>query len=583
MGYFLNAPDRVELIGKSAGTSVLYVRLADDSIRRYEITVSGAPMPDAPTHLDAPIPPDPGTPFEGDLPLDMLRLAVGETKSFVIEGEGVDISTGPDAVIDVEKRGPSEVVLIARQPGKTVLTLTDSDGTQTLYAIEVEGMAEVEVMDDDGLDVREVEPPLIEDDVTPVDLAPLDEPEVEVVDLDEGMLPTEDMPSDELMTDYEGQTPGPAPVVPITEDQQDDIVVAMEQPEPAQAPEPAPPAEPADVEPPVEPSPAEVEPPTEVWTPPPPPPADAPVFRITEDTPARRAPTRTAPTEATVDDLPDDSIIWASSLPDRMVSLGLGHSRVLLFEEPIGRLALADPDIGNVQLVNPTQVVITGKEVGRTSLIVWNQADQGTHYRLKVDSVGAEDKQILLKVKVAEVARSAARDLGIDWGFSLPDDVVNGGLAVLSRGGGVLGPTFPLDDSGEADKFEFPETSNVTLIQPNRLIFATIRALESKGRARILAEPNLVAIDGEEASFLAGGEVPVPTVSSASSGSAPTVSITYKEFGVRLTFTPKVIENDVINLHIAPEVSSLDFGNGVDVGGFRIPPSTPAGPRRRSR
>jgi pilus assembly protein CpaC len=96
-----------------------------------------------------------------------------------------------------------------------------------------------------------------------------------------------------------------------------------------------------------------------------------------------------------------------------------------------------------------------------------------------------------------------------------------------------------------------------------------IRALENTGQFQSLAEPNLIAYNGQEASFLAGGEFPVPVVQSATG----TVTVQFKEFGIRLTFTP-TIAGDVIRLKVAPEVSALDFANGVSLGGFRIPALT---------
>ncbi len=97
---------------------------------------------------------------------------------------------------------------------------------------------------------------------------------------------------------------------------------------------------------------------------------------------------------------------------------------------------------------------------------------------------------------------------------------------------------------------------------------AVIKALQTKGLIQSLAEPNLIAYNGQEASFLAGGEVPVPIVQGGGVTSA--VSVAYKEFGIRLTFKP-TIAGDVIRLHVKPEVSSLDFANGVTLSGFRIP------------
>ena len=97
---------------------------------------------------------------------------------------------------------------------------------------------------------------------------------------------------------------------------------------------------------------------------------------------------------------------------------------------------------------------------------------------------------------------------------------------------------------------------------------ATIRALKSSGHFKSLAEPNLIALEGEEATFLAGGEFPYPVVQGGQNAST---TIVFKEFGIRLRFTPEVTNNGSIRLHVAPEVSSLDFANGLTISGFQIP------------
>jgi len=102
---------------------------------------------------------------------------------------------------------------------------------------------------------------------------------------------------------------------------------------------------------------------------------------------------------------------------------------------------------------------------------------------------------------------------------------------------------------------------------------ATIKALEVKGLLQILAEPNVLAQNGKKASFLAGGEFPFPTVSSGTGGT-PMVTIQFREFGVRLTFTPTITPRGTIHLEVAPEVSALDFTNGLSVSGFIVPALT---------
>ncbi|MCL6630624.1 MAG: type II and III secretion system protein family protein, partial [Armatimonadetes bacterium] len=102
-------------------------------------------------------------------------------------------------------------------------------------------------------------------------------------------------------------------------------------------------------------------------------------------------------------------------------------------------------------------------------------------------------------------------------------------------------------------------------------IGARIRALQQQNKARILSEPNLLVLDGREANILVGGEIPVPVVQSAGVGSAASVTVEYKEFGVRLRILPTLTGDDRLQLKVMPEVSTLDFANAVEFSGFRIP------------
>jgi pilus assembly protein CpaC len=117
-------------------------------------------------------------------------------------------------------------------------------------------------------------------------------------------------------------------------------------------------------------------------------------------------------------------------------------------------------------------------------------------------------------------------------------------------------------------EFTFGDFLNLFLFSTRNDLGVAIRALKARGFFQSLAEPNLIAYNGQEASFLAGGEIPVPVVQSSAGIAATTVI--YKEFGIRLTFRPTII-GDLIRLRVRPEVSSLDFGNGVTLEGFRIP------------
>jgi pilus assembly protein CpaC len=159
--------------------------------------------------------------------------------------------------------------------------------------------------------------------------------------------------------------------------------------------------------------------------------------------------------------------------------------------------------------------------------------------------------QVLLKVRFAEINRTALRD----WAARLR----------------VLNP-HEISSDGNWSGFTDPSGSTTTigflLDSGNEEIQALVQAAVAKGDLRTLAEPNLLTLPAKEAYFLAGGEFPYPTVQS---GSSNAVTITFKEFGVRLRFTPQIARNGAIRLKVAPEVSTLDFANGVTISGFEIP------------
>ena len=118
--------------------------------------------------------------------------------------------------------------------------------------------------------------------------------------------------------------------------------------------------------------------------------------------------------------------------------------------------------------------------------------------------------------------------------------------------------------------FNLSNALNVFLFRPDLNLGTTIEALEAKNLIQILAEPNVLAIDGKEASFLAGGEFPYPVVQSSANG-VNNVTILFREFGIRLTFTPTITPSGKIRLDVTPEVSSLDYANGLVYQGFNIP------------
>jgi pilus assembly protein CpaC len=186
--------------------------------------------------------------------------------------------------------------------------------------------------------------------------------------------------------------------------------------------------------------------------------------------------------------------------------------------------------------------------------------------------VGAQE--VLLEVKFAEVDRTAAKQFGINILSTGAANTI--GTTTTGQFGGfgpqqlndVFGPGTHGQDFRTQNTIN--DVLNLFLFRPDIHLGAVIQALESKNLLQILAEPNLIAVNGKEASFLAGGEFPFPVVQPGQGG-GNTVTIQFKEFGVRLKFTPLIMPNGNIHLMVAPEVSTLDFANALQISGFTIP------------
>ncbi|MDH3271196.1 MAG: pilus assembly protein N-terminal domain-containing protein [Gemmatimonadota bacterium] len=293
--------------------------------------------------------------------------------------------------------------------------------------------------------------------------------------------------------------------------------------------------------------------------------------------------------------------------PEGAVSLARGTSAVLVSPVEFDRVSMADPEIAEAVVVSPNEVLINGRSLGTTTFVVWDIAGVRRIYGVEVTADAAalerhlttlfpdEDievtargntlilsgrvstafvagralelaessgavlidnlqtpapSQILLQVRFAEVSRSALKSLG-----NQIIDVLN--PHQTTTGG---------DWRGRSDSDGLVELS---LINSDSHLRAVIKALEETGDFRSLAEPTLLALDGQNASFLAGGEFPFPTVQGAATSNA--VSIEWREFGVRLNFTPHVTNIGNIRLDLAPEVSSLDFAGGLTISGFQMP------------
>jgi pilus assembly protein CpaC len=187
----------------------------------------------------------------------------------------------------------------------------------------------------------------------------------------------------------------------------------------------------------------------------------------------------------------------------------------------------------------------------------------------------APAQQVMLEVRFLEATRDAGRKLGVNWfAGNANGTIVNTGLGSVNTS--TPGQGIPVVQTigtlvGSGTSAPFGTILSNLLNRNGTSVDVLVTALEEKGLVRRLAEPNLIALSGDKAQFHAGGEFPVPVASSPVPGALPTVTIVFKEFGVRLNFRPTVLSRGVINLAIRPEVSELDFTNAVTIAGTVIP------------
>lgn len=181
------------------------------------------------------------------------------------------------------------------------------------------------------------------------------------------------------------------------------------------------------------------------------------------------------------------------------------------------------------------------------------------------------DRQILLRVRFAELNRSVSSEFGatlLSTGAARTPGAISTGQFAPASLDHVSG-TIPANSSGIPTTFSLSDILNIFAFRPDLNLGLLIHDLQSRGLLQILAEPNLVATNGKEASFLAGGEFPVPIAQSGASAGA--ITVMFREFGIRLNFLPRVTANGTVKLHVRPEVSTIDPANGITISGFRIP------------
>lgn len=308
----------------------------------------------------------------------------------------------------------------------------------------------------------------------------------------------------------------------------------------------------------------------------------------------------------------------------------VGRSLVITSPTRVRRVSLADPNIAEAVVISPYQVLVNGKQPGGVSLVLWNESDQSQTFEVlvdmdilalsqklresfpeeqiqveaakdvvvvsgKVSSSSIADKimevvktsgakavslmevpppprgEILLQVKFAEVDRTALSQLGINI-ISLPGNKNIGTISTQQFSPPTLSSltSSTSGTSAVTTNFTLSDLLNIFIFRPDIDLAATIKALQQKNLLEILAEPNLLTASGRDASFLAGGEFPFP-VAQGVTGGPQVITIQFREFGVRLNFTPVLREDGMIHLKVRPEVSSLDFANALTLSGFLVP------------
>jgi pilus assembly protein CpaC len=245
------------------------------------------------------------------------------------------------------------------------------------------------------------------------------------------------------------------------------------------------------------------------------------------------------------------------------VSLGVGRSYPITLPVPVTKVVVANPEVADAVVLGEREVVLIGKATGETDVILLLNNGTRRHYRVDIRSPG-ERPQIALSLKFAEIRKDALHTLGVSALYR--DRNVRAGT-------GIFRSDNPIDPNTGAVSIP-NEGSFLTVLTDfgTDKLLAFIEAESQKGNARILAEPRLMAGNREEATFLAGGELPIPIAQAgADVGAGVRVTVQWREFGVRLRFLGEVISEDLVKLALTPEVSSLDYNNAITVSGFRIP------------
>jgi pilus assembly protein CpaC len=318
--------------------------------------------------------------------------------------------------------------------------------------------------------------------------------------------------------------------------------------------------------------------------------------------------------------------LFAQGGPEE-IRLTVGKSIVIDYPTDIARISTSNADIVDASPVTGREVLVHGKSFGTVTLVVWSKAGQRNFYNITVEqnleplrkliketfpaedihvqssrdslsltghvankdigdraaalatpfaktvvnnlqvAEGPVEKQILLRIKFAELDRSASNQFAVNL---LSTGATNTIGRITTGQFPAPSPTQIQGGGGSSNsEFSISNALNIFAFRPDLNLGALIQALEQRNILQTLDEPTLVTSNGKEASFLVGGEFPIPVLQGGANSGA--VTIQFREYGVRLTFTPVVTGNNNIRLHVKPEVSALDYTNALSFNGFTIP------------
>ena len=294
--------------------------------------------------------------------------------------------------------------------------------------------------------------------------------------------------------------------------------------------------------------------------------------------------------------------------PYKTLRLELGEQQMLSTKYSVKRSAIGRPEVASLKVLNSREFLLTAKQLGATSLLLWQGGKQPTEFRIEVipslspsvrsgiavdssgpyislegetqslqqhqqlltssgpnvldNTVQRGSMQVQTDIRIVEFSRSQLKQIGTALSYVGGDtSIATGGTGLLPllEGSGPLGELLGITPTGA-------DASSILVGHVKNGFSAAINALARNGYAYTLAQPSLVSMSGQTATFLAGGEFPYPA-----SNRDGQIQIEYKEFGVRLHLTPTVLNENSIMLKVAPEVSDLDFSNGVQTSGVSVP------------